>query len=292
VLQRMKYPQPGDIGGRLIRSVIQFLKKQGIPLPLTSHILIAVSGGPDSLALAQLIIKYGRRVGAAERVSILHINHQWRDEESDADAEQMRIFAARAKIPFILEKLKPPASYRPGESWENLARLKRKEIYRKLSKQYQAVVLTAHHGDDLAETILWRIFTGASDTHLEGIRFQDGPEIKPLLNVRKKMLIDFLREEGIAWSEDATNHEERFLRARMRKKLIPPIEEIFPRAIEHLMNLGLSTEKHAEPLRLALPPGIRVKRAHYMSFIEKQLNPNWEGEIALPKGWKLVKSSK
>ena len=118
----------------------------------------------------------------------------------------------------------------------------RKAIYENLARKYQARILTAHHGDDLAETVLWRILTGASQTHLEGIRFEEGVEVRPLLAVRKQLLYDFLKEEGLEWSEDSTNGDPRFLRARMRAELMPRLERIFPRGVQHLIDLGLSAE--------------------------------------------------
>jgi tRNA(Ile)-lysidine synthase len=160
------------------------------------------------------------------------------------------------------------------------------------AKKGNAIVLTAHQADDLAETVLWRILTGNARTHAGGILIQDKIELRPFLRIRKRVLQAYLREEGQTWREDATNHEGRFLRSRLRLELMPIIEHLFPRAVEHLVEIALHSQNqndHLDEASGALLGAIgaaglklRVKRSHL------QLGKKDSGEITLPEGWRLA----
>jgi tRNA(Ile)-lysidine synthase len=294
------YPKPGETGGRMIREVIRFLRTQKFELPISSHILIAVSGGADSMALADLMIRYGRRVVDREKIRILHVNHGWRGEESDADERRVRAFAKSMGVPFSFKRAKPLNEARPdgsapfnnskGRSLEDLARDQRKSFFDAMSRKYRAPALTAHHGDDLAETVLWRIMTGAAKTHGAGITFQHGCELRPFLTIRKDEIYSYLKEENISWGEDRTNFEGRFLRSRIRLELMPVLRSVFPQAAEHLMKLGLDAQSEGQDpanpaevlLRVAETVGhVRTRRVH------RDLVKSWAKEIHLPGGWKL-----
>lgn len=239
------YPKPQEHGGQLIRKVIRFLQKDlSLSLPLDSHILLAVSGGPDSLALAQLITRYGRRIVSRENLSIVHINHQWRGALSSADEKWVQQWTLGLKLPYYGFKVgKPPHGQRI--SWEAFAREQRLEILTALASRLQkergckVQVMTAHQAEDLAETVLWRVCTGAREDLEGGIWAHDGFWIRPFLKVRKKELKAFLQEEGLVGRPDETNSDTRFLRARLRKEIFPPLEKLFPKVIENLVQKAL-----------------------------------------------------
>ena len=119
-----------------------------------------------------------------------------------------------------------------------------------------------------------------------------------MLGVRKQELENYLREEHQSWREEATNMEGRFLRSRMRLDLLPVIERLFPRAVEHLAKQGLELQLRDtgenDPVALDLgevfqATGLRLKRSHWDVLRQKRLLPDFEGEIHLSQGWKLVK---
>ncbi len=230
------YPKPKDAGGRLIRELIASLKREKIRLPITSHILCATSGGSDSVALAICLARYGRRVIDPSRMTLFHVNHGWRAEASDQDEEFVMKLAQKLNVRFL--SLRAPEMPSPGDSWEEHARRLRKEAFVQTAKKLKCrFIFTAHTGDDLAETRLWRLFTGKWETHAEGIYVRHGKEVRPFLRLRKAFLQEFFIEENQRWREDQTNHEGRFLRSRMRKELLPVIERLFPRAVTHLIDL-------------------------------------------------------
>ncbi len=235
VKQKVKYAIPGPVGGTLARRLVKSVRAAGFELPLTSHILCACSGGADSTALAVLLAKYGRRVGA--KITLLHVNHGWRGEESDGDEAFVKMLAKRLGAGFVAKKLREKPS--AGDSWEAHARGLRKAAFRvESAKHGGAPVFTAHSADDQAETRLWRIFTGAFADLGEGIFIRHEAEVRPLLGVRRQELRAFLAEEKQPWREDSSNRNMRFLRAQMRQDLMPVIERLFPRAIDAINQLG------------------------------------------------------
>jgi tRNA(Ile)-lysidine synthase len=246
-LKKSSYPVPGDTGGRLIRTVIQALRRQGFALPLTSHILCACSGGADSTALAVLLARYGRRVGKPPSLTLIHVNHGWRGKESDGDERFVRNLAKRLGVGFRVHSVsEKPKS---GESWEAHARGIRKAFFREASREFgSAPVFTAHTADDQAETRIWRFLTGAYEKLGAGILPRHEVEVRPLLGVRRETLRAFLREERQTWREDSSNRDLRFLRARMRKDLMPVIEALFPRAVEAIIAENARTKVTEDPL--------------------------------------------
>jgi tRNA(Ile)-lysidine synthase len=296
------YPKPGAVGGRLIRQVIGEMKAQGLRLPLNSHILIAVSGGSDSLGLARLLIRYGRRIASADKISVLHIDHGWRAEASARDARFVKKLAGEWGVPFITVGRESFVSPRKrGSSLEEHARQLRKQVYALLGERHEALVLTAHQADDVAETLLWRLLTGAAATHGGGIHFREGRELRPLLRIRKSQLQQFLKEEGLKWREDSTNSDGKLMRSKMRGELMPILEKLFPRAVEHLVEAALKaqsqmTERNLDLDRIAdfifRATGQRLRRPHLENVNEGLVRPEKSGEVHLPGGWKLLKTGR
>jgi tRNA(Ile)-lysidine synthetase-like protein len=229
------------MGGGLIRQLIAELRKQGLSLPITSDILIACSGGADSVALAVLVARYGRKITGQGgcKLTLLHVNHGWRGESSNADAAWVRDLARDLGVGFRLGIGRSPSSYPPGASLEAEAREDRRRIFAEARSEQGALaeVWTAHHQDDLAATVLWRLLTGTGDTHGAGILpFFDGVR-RPLLFARKAELCAFLEEEGIVPREDSSNSDPRFQRNRIQP-LLRSLEREFPRAVGHLAEMG------------------------------------------------------
>ena len=294
------YSKPNAVGGQLIRDVVKFLRSHGIQLPIQSPVLIAVSGGSDSVALARLLVKYGRRVTPKENIRLIHVNHGWRGKASDGDAAFVRAFAKKLKVPVTIVRAKQtPAT---GDSWEEDARQTRKEIFakRRNAAGNKAIVLTAHQAEDLAETVLWRLLTGAAETHAGGILVQHDGEIRPFLRTRKGVLQDFLKEEKQLWREDLTNHEGRFQRSKLRLELFPVLERLFPKTVSHLGDWALHVQKkRASPLStqqegmdsLWKALELKIRRPQWLALREKTSLAGWTGEIQLSQGWKLVKTA-
>lgn len=303
-----QYPVPLKNGGMIIRSIIRLLRDIGVELPIQKKIWIACSGGIDSLSLAQVLIRYGRRVAAVENIGILSIDHGWRGKDSREDYLWVQAYAKKNGISFKGFKLKTQAQ--KGESWENHARRYRRKIFGQLTRRGDAVVLTGHHFDDLAETVLWRVFTGGIQTQhgLEGVLGnQENKIIRPLLLIPKECLEAFLMEEQLKPRVDSTNNDPKFLRNKMRQKLIPLLDNIFPRWKEHFVNdamrrqrknalildSSLTTDNSSslfqEQLAGILMRLKGMRRVHWERVAEKMNDPTFKGEIQLAQGWRVIR---
>jgi tRNA(Ile)-lysidine synthase len=227
------YRKPGPMGGTLIRRVVKFFRDESLLNKGETYpgLLVACSGGSDSTALAVLLTRYGRRIVAPGGITLLHVNHGWRGEESDGDSRFVADLARRLGVKAI--RFKSKRLPKKGESWEDAGRKLRKRLFeRALTRAPNAAILTGHTKNDLFETKIWRFFTGVYETQGEGILTQFKGEVRPLLDVTKQELQTFLKEEGISWREDASNQDPRFLRNRLRNELIPVVDQLFPGALE------------------------------------------------------------
>lgn len=287
-------PIPGEIGGTLIRRWIGFVRTKN-PAIIGSQILCACSGGSDSTGLTQLLTKYGRRLGRV--VAILHFNHGWRGAESDADEQAVVELGQRLGIPVRVGRAQTGRGT-GGESPEAAARWERKRFFEQacLDHGAGARIFTGHHADDLAETVLWRLMTGASLSHGAGIQVEDGVEVRPALTTRREELRDFLKEEGVSWREDASNSDPRLLRARIRMTVGPELDALFPRWVEHLGRAALELQSSGSkrgPADLSIlsallgNAGIRARRVHWETLREaRELRQT--RALDLEGGWKLT----
>jgi tRNA(Ile)-lysidine synthase len=189
-------------------------------------VLVAVSGGPDSVALIDVL----REAAAALRLrlAVAHVHHGLRGE-ADRDAEHVRALADRLAVPFHLERV----TVRGGPPWEGLEAEARRVRLAALTARARAIgadrIATGHTADDQAETVLMRVLDGAGPRGLAGIRPARGPFIRPLIDSRRADVLAHLAARGLAWVEDESNRDPRFLRNRIRHDVLPAlIERIGP----------------------------------------------------------------
>ncbi|MBL8587466.1 MAG: tRNA lysidine(34) synthetase TilS [Methylobacteriaceae bacterium] len=181
-------------------------------------VVLAVSGGPDSIALMRLAADW--RAAGAPRLSVACVDHRLRPE-STREAEAVVAQAARLGFDAVTLVW---AEAQPGPALQERARAAR---YRLLSAEARRrgadVVMTAHHADDQAETVLMRLSRGSGVAGLAGMAAstrRGGVEIaRPLLGLRKAALVELCRREGLAFVDDTMNADPRFARARLRRVL-------------------------------------------------------------------------
>ncbi len=233
-----RYPKPGEAGGKIIRLVVKAFRSQGIKIPITSHIQIAISGGADSIALGLLLAKYGRRIAQKTHLIFTHFNHGWRGEESDRDEVFVRQFADACEVDFECARADITKT-KPRTSPEEWARKERYEFLEKVHGERECLLtLTAHHKQDQVETLFWRLFTGDLLKYPEGVRVKHKNLFRPLLDVEPELLRDFLREEEQSWCEDRTNQDRKFLRNALRLDVLPVIRKTYPSADEAILALS------------------------------------------------------
>jgi tRNA(Ile)-lysidine synthase len=203
-------------------------------------ILLGFSGGPDSLALLHLLMGC-RRVSPFD-LHVAHVDHGWR-AESKKEAEQLKKHVESLGLPFYLHTLTGLAHK------EDVAREARLEFFHALYHKLkcQALIL-GHQGDDQSETVLKRIFEGASLAALGGIRsiamLEEMVVWRPLLALEKSDLIDWLKSQNLKPLEDKTNSDPRYLRARMRTEILPELGRQFGKEVNgNLRRLGETAQE-------------------------------------------------
>jgi tRNA(Ile)-lysidine synthase len=199
-------------------------------IPGDKTILLAVSGGVDSMVMAELFLKSGISFAVA------HCNFQLRGEEADKDQQLVEDFTKKNNIPFHVARFD---TKQRSEEWkkgiQETARILRYERLDSIRAEHNyAVIATAHHANDNAETLLINLFKGTGIAGLHGIQEKNGNIIRPLLFAGKAEIAEYAKQNGIAYREDASNSSDDYLRNAVRRHLIPTAEEWFPGAVQHV----------------------------------------------------------
>jgi len=182
---------------------------------------VGVSAGADSIALLTLLRERGDL-----QLHVVHLNHQTRGSESDGDAEFVANLVASWKLPATiarLDEVKSQIAEKPA-NLSALYRAARLALFANVVRDHGlSAVILAHHADDQAETVLHRMLRGANAGNVGGMRFQSRVGeliiLRPLLQIRRATLREYLLAIGQSWREDASNESNRYARNRIRKTL-------------------------------------------------------------------------
>jgi len=196
-------------------------------------ILVAVSGGLDSTVLAHALLEIAR--DKSLKLSIGHVNHGLRGDESEADQASVTALAERLQVPAFSRRVDPEQlrvgrSSRERPTLQEAARSLRYRALRAMAAEAGCAHLaTAHHANDQAETVLLRMFRGSGPDGLGGIpeRSADGVVVRPLLRVRRSEIEAYAAERGISWREDRSNDSVAYARNRLRLRWLPGLSEDF-----------------------------------------------------------------
>ncbi len=195
-----------------------------------SKIIVAVSGGADSMALALLLHQ------SNVQITIAHCNFGLRNKESDDDEVFVTNWAKVQNIPCFVNRfeLQKYLSQNP-ENIQLLARNLRYEWFEKLRTELQYdLIAVAHHKLDSVETLLYNFLKGTGIAGLHGIKQQNDVIIRPLLDFSKEEIITFCSINNIAWRKDSSNKKDTYTRNNIRHNLIPLLNQIVPNATENL----------------------------------------------------------
>jgi tRNA(Ile)-lysidine synthase len=225
--------------------------------------IVAVSGGPDSVALAHLLVGL-LQAGKLERLILAHVNHQLRGEESDADETFVKNLPELWQQPNLIcctQRIDVAAiAHAEHDNLEAIARRERYRWLTQLAHEHQAAwIATGHTADDQAETVLFRLLRGSGVLGLSGMaecRMLDDRVtlVRPLLTVRRQALLDYLQAGQIPYRLDSSNRDRRFTRNRLRLELLPRLEsEYNPAIVDVLCRLAdQAAELHTDVLEQAL----------------------------------------
>nr|MDA3871585.1 tRNA lysidine(34) synthetase TilS [Candidatus Neomarinimicrobiota bacterium] len=184
-------------------------------------LLIAFSGGRDSVVLLHVL----RELAAFWQWELLlgHINHSLRVNEDEKETEFCRNVANNFKIELLEKKINVQKYADENKtSIEKAARKLRYDVFNKWMNNYSIdSLVTGHHQSDQAETIMYRLFTGSGFSGLSGIPYKRGKIIRPILDVTREEINNYIFENELDFMEDSSNSDSNFQRNRIRNKIIP-----------------------------------------------------------------------
>ncbi len=204
------------------------------------HVLVAVSGGPDSVALLQALFRLSAEYRL--RLTVAHLNHGIRGDEAKKEQEFVDHLCTGMGITCICKTIDiHMLQIGSGKSLEEIGREERYRFLRATAETCGArKIATGHHSDDQAETVLINLIRGSGPEGLRGIiPVRDGRIIRPLLHVRRGEILEFLDREGLAYMVDSSNLNPIFFRNRIRNELIPELATRYnPRIVEGLCHMA------------------------------------------------------
>jgi tRNA(Ile)-lysidine synthase len=260
---------------KLAQSVLAYIRKEEL-LQAGDRVGIAVSGGADSVALLRIVLELRDEIGIV--LSVVHLNHQLRGAESDADEAFVRESAEANGLGFVCERrdVKTLAA-KKKVSIETAARELRFEFFREaLERSACEKIATAHTLDDQAETVLLKLSRGAGTRGIAGIWPKVGVRhrasgvsknplvVRPLLKTPRNALREYLAELGQTWREDSSNRDLRHTRNRIRHGILP--------RLERSVNPNIR-ETFAETAEIA-----RAEEEYWAGEVQRLLSQVWEHE--------------
>ena len=203
-------------------------------------LLMGVSGGPDSVALFLFLVEISKAYHL--KLGVAHVNHNLRGKASDRDAVFVQSLAEKYQLPFFLldEDVKTIAETK-RRSLEETARDVRYDFFEKICRQKQYVKLAlGHNRNDNAEQVLMNFLRGSGTAGLCGIPpVRDHWVVRPLIDISRKTILEFLGEKGQNYVMDQTNQDLCFLRNRIRHSLLPCLQKNYnPNIIESLNRMS------------------------------------------------------
>ena len=266
-----------------------------IPLDPKSGIVVAFSGGADSLALLLALVA---RVDKGKLVAV-YVNHRLRlDTELVGEEELNQSNCAKLGVPLRIIRLERGAveavARSRGNGIEDAARVLRYEALRKVRQELNfSYIATAHTADDQAETLLMRLLQGSGPQGLQGIASHERDLVRPLLQWTKNDVLTYVRESGLKWSEDSTNSSLMYLRNQIRHEIIPMIERVFPHYREALKRVSLRSSAYCKALEPAVHRAIEQvvtvqEQAVLLDLALLETLARAIAEQVLYHGWSLV----
>ena len=209
---------------KLFREILNINKKYNL-IESNDIIVVGFSGGPDSVFLVEMLKKLQHFFNF--KIYLVHINHLLRGEDADSDENFSFEYAKKNNLEIFTKRI--PVKEISKEVGKTLEEVGREERYKFFSEIYKKVeankIATAHNKDDQIETFLFKLIRGTSLQGLEGIKVKNNNIIRPISEIYKKDILEYLNKNKIQYKIDKTNFENEFTRNSIRLDLIPFIEE-------------------------------------------------------------------
>jgi len=193
-------------------------------IPENSKVLVALSGGPDSVSLLSLLLELKEELGI--EVAACHINHGLRGEEAERDEEFVKELCTRLAVPLIVKRVKVK---REGKSLEEAAREARYKALEEALREWGGdLIALGHTSSDLVETVLLNLTKGTGLKGLRGFLPKRGVFVRPLFEVSRAEVEEYLKEKGLPFVLDSSNLDERLERNLLRLRVVPHLKRINP----------------------------------------------------------------
>jgi tRNA(Ile)-lysidine synthase len=247
----------------LLRRTGRTLREE-TPIRAGDCVVVAVSGGRDSMALLHVLALLAERLGLT-----LHahgVDHGLRPEAA-RELDLAERLACELGVPFSRSVL----ALEPGGNLQMRARLARYTALDEAADRLGARwVATAHHADDRAETLLMQLLRGSPPRTLAVLPAWTGRRLRPFMRSERAAITRHLLRHGIVHADDPSNQNRRFLRVRIREELLPLMEELVPGVVEHLNHVAdelsesaeiIVTDEQGEPVALGFGQRTQIRRA-------------------------------
>ncbi len=242
-------------------------------------ILVAVSGGPDSLALADALARLSRRLHLELRVAA--VDHRLRAEAAD-EIELVQSFCRSRELPFEVRRVTVEG---PGGLQAAARKARYEALWTSVKEAWgeEGLLATAHHAEDRAETVLLRILRGVSLEGLGVLPPRAGRLIRPLVRSSKEDILAHCERHGLIAASDPSNQDPRFLRVQVRQKVLPMLQDLSPGVVATLNGLADEADQLGEPLALNREQRRQLRRA--------LSDPTRKIDLPLRGGLRLVRRS-
>lgn len=239
---------------------------RNLPFLRGKKLLVAVSGGIDSVALTYLLSELNFTI------SLAHCNFNLRGKESDLDEDFVKKLGNKLKIPVFTTQFNTEVFAKENkQSTQIAARSLRYSWFQKLEKEHSFdYVLTAHHADDNLETFLINLTRGTGLEGLTGIPEINGRIVRPLLKFSRKEILTFIKENKIEWREDKSNAQTKYIRNKIRHKVVPFLKEINP----SLLNTFAKTAEYLKESQHILEDRIKKVATEVLTVNENTIAIN------------------
>ncbi len=215
-----------------IKKVKNTISRYGM-IRLGDRVVVAVSGGADSVCLLEMLHELGDELGI--ELFVAHFDHGLRPDDDEAETRFVKSLAASLDLPFETKKVFPSIMAGAGPL-EERARHARYRFFEEVKEKSSAQkIAVGHNLNDQAETVFMRLLRGSGTSGLAGIPpVRDGNIIRPLIEITREEISAYIEQRGLKYLTDSSNFETRFLRNRIRLELLPNLKQIQPRIIELL----------------------------------------------------------